>query len=318
MNAPVYLSDPVVATGEHRESLAAAHAAGRLVSDPCALAQGGFRQHYFCDAATPAVALARAAVAQLPTTDVDALIYATVLPHNAAVDGRDRFEATGDVRWLMNYSGSQLQSELELDAPVIGLDQQACTGLLGAVRIAHALIVSEGLERILCVTADRFPPGAHYEQAYNFVSDGAAACLVGTGRGDFRLLGHHQITNGALATASDEATLGSHFSYSVRAINGALAAAQLASDDVAWLVPQNTHRNAQRVLAGLLRLPHEAVFDPTLGALGHLIAGDGFANLAALAASGRLRPCDRLVMPVTGYGANWQCTVLEVPDDDPH
>src|SRR5690606_39577843 len=58
----------------------------------------------------------------------------------------------------------------------IGLGQQACTSMLGSLRIARALLRDEPeLGRILCVSADRFPDGAEHEQAYNLISDGAAA-----------------------------------------------------------------------------------------------------------------------------------------------
>ena len=111
-----------------------------------------------------------------------------------------------DVKELMDFPASRLQAEFGLSrAIVVGLHQQACTGMPGSLRVAGALLSTEpGWRRVLCVTADRFPPGAWYEQAYNLISDGGAACVVGRDPAPFRLLTVHQITNGGLAMAGDD------------------------------------------------------------------------------------------------------------------
>ena len=69
-------------------------------------------------------------------------------------------------------------------------------GMLGALRLARYMLVAEtDFNNILCITADRFPEGAIYEQAYNLISDGAAACLVSREKEGFKLLDVHHITN---------------------------------------------------------------------------------------------------------------------------
>src|SRR5207244_2442363 len=89
----------------------------------------------------------------------------------------------------------------------IGLNQQACTGMLGSLRLARMLLLTEPeMQRILCVTADRFPEGAFYEQSYNLISDGAAACVVSAEPTGFRWIAGHAITNGAMAMVSAETT----------------------------------------------------------------------------------------------------------------
>src|SRR5262249_60255884 len=110
----------------------------------------------------------------------------------------------------------------------VGLHLQACPLPRGPRRLVAAVPRSEpATGRVLCVTADRFPPGALYEQSYNLISDGAAACLVSSEPGSFRLVATHAITNGALAAASDDETVGAYFSYTHRAIQETLARAGL-------------------------------------------------------------------------------------------
>src|SRR6185295_16544441 len=134
------------------------------------------------------------------------IVYATCLPCNANVGSWTRFEETRDVKHVMDFPASHLQADFGLDdAAVIGLGQQACTWMLGSLRVARALIATEReMNRILCLTADRFPKGALYEQSYNLISDGAAACIVSREPSAFEYVGGHQITNGALAAASDD------------------------------------------------------------------------------------------------------------------
>ena len=132
--------------------------------------------------------LARAAVAQLaaagPARRLDAIVYATCLPANGNIGARPSSPRPADVKDLMDFPASRLQADFGLDrAIVFGLNQQACTGMLGSLRLAGALLATEpAWRRVLCVTADRFPPGAGYEQAYNLISDGAAACVVSRDR----------------------------------------------------------------------------------------------------------------------------------------
>jgi 3-oxoacyl-[acyl-carrier-protein] synthase-3 len=184
--------------------------------------------------------------------------------------------------------------------------------MLGSLRLAAALLLAEpGWQRVLCVTADRFPTGAVYEQAYNLISDGAAACVVGREPGPFRLVTVHQITNGGLGQASDDETVGSYFGYMHRAVTETLAKAGLEPGQVTWVVPQNTTRLAWQVLCQMLRIPADRVWSPSVADVGHVIAADNMINLAQLLVSGRLRPGDRLLLAMAGFGMNWQCAILE-------
>jgi 3-oxoacyl-[acyl-carrier-protein] synthase-3 len=317
----VFVDNFGFALGERKRHVTESAADGRLVSSAQDLLDAGFTWHYVCEPTTTAYDLATAVAAELPdgalSAGVDAIVYATCLPLNGNVGDPDAWRRSGDVKHLMDFPASRLQSELSLDrAVVFGLNQQACTGMLGSVRLAGALLGAEpGWARVLCVTADRFPEGARYEQAYNLISDGAAACVVTRAPAAFRLLAAHQITNGGLAQASDDETVGTYFSYTHRLIRQTLQRAGLAPADVHWVVPQNTHRSTWRILSRLVGLDEERIWLPSLPDVGHVISADNVVNLAALVGSGRLRPGDRVLLLMAGFGLNWQSVILQATEE---
>jgi 3-oxoacyl-[acyl-carrier-protein] synthase III len=303
------------ALGARKRHVRESAAAGLLRSAAEDLEGAGFRWHQVCEPAETGYDLARAAVGEIAERGdldaVDAIVYATCLPDNGPSGPLDE---TRDVKVLMDFPASRLQAEFGLsEAIVVGLHQQACTGMLGALRLAGALLSTEpGWRKVLCVTADRFPPGAWYEQAYNLISDGAAACLVGRDRAACRLLTVHQITNGGLARASDDETVGTYFGYTHRLVQQAVARAGMTASELDWIVTQNTHEKAWQILARLLDVDHARVWCPSLPDVGHVISADVIVNLAALLASGRTRPGQRIALVMAGFGLNWQSAVLEV------
>lgn len=313
--ASVYVHDLTSALGERTETVEEAAARGLTFSSARALREAGFAEHRLCAPQTSAYDLARRAVSTLgaATDGTSAIVYSTCLPLNANLGDPAELERSRDVKVLMEFPASRLQSELGLhDAAVIGLDQQACTGLLGSIRLARALLVSEpGLGRILCVTADRFPSGAAYEQSYSLISDGASAFMVSREPLGYRVLACRQITNGALAAASDDEAVGCFFAYTHRLVRETVAAAGLEVEDVDWIVPQNTSEKAWEILARLLGIDRERVFYETLPRVAHVIGGDNVINLIELEAQGRVARGDRVLLVVAGYGLNWQGVLLE-------
>lgn len=310
----VFVDHLSFALGGVRESVDDAVAAERVLSTASELRSAGFRTHHRSAEGESAFDLARRAVEPLRKElgKIDAIVHATCLPLNGNVGSTSRFEETRDVKHLMDFPGSHLQAAFGLDsAIVIGLNQQACTGMLGSLRLARALIASEpAMQRILCVTSDRFPEGALYEQSYNLISDGAAACVVARDEGAYEILACHQITNGALAAASDDETVGSFFNYTHRAIVDTLAQASVAPRDLAWIAPQNTNVKAWQILSRLLGVPIERVAMRTIGEIGHVVSGDNVVNLADLDRAGLVKSGDLVLLPMAGYGMNWQCTLL--------
>jgi 3-oxoacyl-[acyl-carrier-protein] synthase-3 len=317
MTQAVYLDHLSRSLGERLRTVEESAALGQLCSSAAALREAGFATHSVCNPGTSAYDLALRAVEPLRErlADVDAIVYATTLPCNGNVGDERRFHESGDVKHLMDFPLSRLQAELQLwRAQLFGLNQQACTGFLGAVRVARCLLAGEPtLSRVLCLTADRFPEGARYEQAYNLISDGAAACIVQREPtpGGFRILGSHAITNGALSFASDDETMGLFFTYTHRLVQEALDRAGLGLDQVRFIVAQNTNLAAWRVLSSLLRIDPERVRCPTLGSVGHMISGDNVVNLRHMLDDSALERGDKLLLVMAGYGLSWQCLILE-------
>jgi 3-oxoacyl-[acyl-carrier-protein] synthase-3 len=125
------------------------------------------------------------------------------------------------------------------------------------------------------------------------------------------LVSSHQLTNGGLGAATADETVGSYFSYVQLLARQALARSGLTAADIAWVVPQNTNTAAWQIMARLIGIDHERVWQPALAEVGHVISADNVMNLASLAASDRLRPGDRVLLLVAGHGLNWQSTTLE-------
>jgi 3-oxoacyl-[acyl-carrier-protein] synthase-3 len=305
------------ALGDRRLHVIESAAAGLLVSDPADLTAAGFGWHYLCRPQTSAYDLACEAVRKLAADQaldqVDAIVYATCLPMNGNAGSSQAWMRSRDVKHLMDFPASRLQAEFGLaGASVIGINQQACTAMLGSMRLARALLATEpDWRRVLCVTADRFPEGSTYEQAYNPISDGAAACLIGREPRGLRILACHQITNGGMAQASDDETVGSYFGYTHRLIRETLAKARLSSADIDWVVTQNTHEKAWTILGRLLGIPESRVWAPSIREVGHVISGDNIVNLRMLLDSGRLLSGQRVLLMMAGFGLNWQSLILE-------
>jgi len=311
----VYISHLASALGKLTQTVEDAEAAGQLLSAAGALRASGFESHHRCAADENAYTLAAAALrnSAIEPERIDAIIYSTCLPLNGNTCPTATFAASRDVKHVMQFPASRLQADFGMHrAFIVGLNQQACTGMLGALRIArNTLIAESGVNRVLCITADRFPDNAIYEQSYNLISDGAAACLVSREPQGYRLIDVHHISNGAMVNASDDETVGSYFSYTCNLVQEALQRADMALSDVRWVVPQNTNRKAWDILSRLLGLEPQQAWFPSMATTGHVISADNIINLAALCESDALEPGDRVLTFMAGYGSNWQCALLE-------
>lgn len=312
---PIYLDSLCYALGPIEETVEEAEKLGLLLSSSAALREAGFGRHHRCRPNQPAYDLAKQAVTTISEQldGIGAIVYATSLPINGNMGSEDTYLASRDVKHLMDFPVSHLQADFRLDgAEVFGVNQLACTSLLGAIRLARMLLVARpSYGKILCITADRFPKGALYEQAYNLISDGAAGCIVSTNPGRYRMLGEHAITNGAMSLASDDETIGSFLTYTHRLISEALAQANLTIGDLHWIVSQNLNSVTWKVLCSLLRFDRERVLLPTVAHIGHMISGDNIVNLSHLEQQQMLAAGERVLLPMAGYGLNWHCVLLE-------
>jgi 3-oxoacyl-[acyl-carrier-protein] synthase-3 len=311
----------VHALGDQRFDLTSSGAAGRLVSTPDDLTAAGFRWHHVCGKNTTAYDLARTVTAKLADAgelhDIDAIVYSTALPMNGNVGDVDAWRSTRDIKYLMDFPGSRLQADFDLgDAAVIGVTQQGCTGLLGSLHLARALLaIEEDWQRVLCVTADRLPDGDIYEQAFNLLSDGAAGCVVSRRPGAFRIVAGHHITNGGLGGGGDNEAIGAFFTYVYRLVGETLRKAGLAPTDLDWVVGQNTNVTAWKILGRMLGIPLERIWLPSIGDAAHVISADNIINLQALEEARLVRPHHKLALVVAGHGLNWQCVILEATEN---
>ncbi len=312
---PVFVDNLAFFLGDQRFSVEQSSSAGRLFTDATQFKDAGFQYHRMSSASQNAYDLAVGAVSQIKNVlqDVDSIIYATCLPLNGNIGSYSKFQETKDVKFLMDYPASHLQASFGMEnAAVIGLNQQACTSMLGSLRLARALLMAESdQKKILCVTADRFPEGASYEQAYNVISDGAAACVVSTEEKGYRLLATHALTNGALAQASDDETVGSYFSYTYRLLTELFEKSGVQMSEIDWIVPQNTNVNAWVILSRLLGTDYEKVFFKSIVEVGHIISSDNIVNLVQLEQEGLVKSGQKLLLFMAGFGLNWQAVILE-------
>ncbi len=316
----VFVGSFVYTFGERKIHVRDSAKSGHLLSTAEDLESGGFRWHRVCEPSTGVYDLAKAATAQLAESGrlgmVDAIIYSTCIPRNGNIGDPEGWARTRDVRYLMDFPVSHLQTDFALhDAVVLGLNQQGCTGMLGSIRLAAAMMGAEAeWRRILCVTADRFPETAKYEQSYNLISDCAAACIVSRESCGFRFLGAHQITNGGLVQADNDETVGTFFSYVHRLFKETVARTRMDIDDLDWIVVQNTHEKAWQILARILGVTLERICYSSLPENGHAISADNIVNLVDLVDSGRVLPGQRLALVVAGSGLNYQCVILEATE----
>jgi 3-oxoacyl-[acyl-carrier-protein] synthase III len=315
MRSPIFVDHLCYFLGEEVQTVEQSAEAKRLLSQAAALREAGFHRHHFCGPKTTSYDLARQMVESirgaLPRTG--AVVYATSLPLNGNIGNTEEARITRDVKYLMDFPASHLQADFNLEgAFIVGVSQQACTSLLGAIRLGQMMLTAdETLSKVLCLTADRFPEGMLYEQAYNLISDGAAGCLLSREPSGFRFIAGHGITNGAMAFASDDETIGNYFTYSYRLIHETLTKADLKLDDIRWIVSQNINHVTWKVLTSLLKIDRERVLHPSMPEAGHVISGDNIINLKMAMELGRISSGDKILLPMAGYGLNWQCLILE-------
>jgi 3-oxoacyl-[acyl-carrier-protein] synthase-3 len=212
------------------------------------------------------------------------------------------------------YPGTRLQYELGLEtAQVVGIDQLACTTLFGAVRIARALCLAEGMRRALCVVSDFFPVDAGREAVFNCTSDAAVAVLVERGGERNRIVSASQVTKGFYwdPDALQHEMVAAYFPTSRHVLARTAETAGWGLDEVDWVIPHNVGRRSWRILASLAGLGHARIWLDNVARDGHTLAGDNFINLADALDSGEVRPGDKMLLFSFGYGAHWTGLAVE-------
>lgn len=212
------------------------------------------------------------------------------------------------------FPGTRLQHELGLErAMVLGVDQLACTTLLGAVRVARALCLTEGLRYALCVSAEFFPVDAGREAIWNCASDAAVAVLLERGEGARRIAAATHVTKGYYWDAGERRNemVAAYFPTARHVIGRTVHEAGWSPSDVDWVIPHNVSRVSWDVLRPLCGLGASRIWDHNIARIGHTLAGDNFINLADALERGDIESGQKLLLFSYGYGAHWTALALE-------
>ncbi len=266
--------------------------------------------------------LAREAVARLladrgvDPESVGLLIYGGTPGTMAfsSADEADRATAGFCTTDRFKYPGARLQYDLGLtNASVFGLDQLACTTLLGAARIARSLCITEGIDRVVCVTSEFFPMHAGREAIFNCTSDAACAVLIERNGDRNRLISAATVTKGYYwnTDALRDEVVASYFPTARFVAERTIDMAGWSRDDVDWIIPHNVSLRSWQILSGLLRLPNAKLWSENIAKRGHTLAGDNFINYRDALDAGAIEPGQRVLLFSYGFGAHWTGVAVE-------
>ena len=306
-----------------RQSVGQVVDAGQAISDAAKLTQLGFDSIRVAGE-MPAAQMAVEAVRDLQRRGgydldrIDVIVYAGALATSSVVasDDQPAWGAMRDPVPLFRFPGPCLQAALGLpNAAVIGIAQLACNTFQAAMRVARALVLAEpSVNNVLCVAADRFPADARREIVYNLMSDGACAAVVSRGAPSNRILSMAQITRGAYwdGTVSHDQLIAAYFPLARRVILEALEAADLRVDELDHLIPHNLNHKSWEILAQIVGIPLAKIYTANIPRIGHVVASDNVINFLDAFDAGRIKRGDKVALFVMGFGAHWNCTILEV------
>jgi 3-oxoacyl-[acyl-carrier-protein] synthase III len=250
------------------------------------------------------------AQAQLLPGAIDCLLFVGALSRS-----HHRPSGSNSVLGEFCYAGSWLQNELTLDrARVLGIAQQGCGGMFGAIAVADALLrCTPG--KILIVGSDMLPPDAPRTILGQPISDAAAAVILSSSSGRFRLAGTEQITKGFYwnVPASSAEILASYFPSAREVVRRLLTRLDLTADDIDLIIPTGIQRDSWDILADLWKIPPARCFHPAQ-TFGHTIQADSFLVLQEAERAGAILPGMRLLFFTFGFGSTWCAMVWEVTE----
>ena len=296
-------------------------AAGLLESAPETLESLGFDQVRVAGEESSYTLALRASSRLLEESGVERdsiglLVYGGAPGGLAFAPGRGLAAAAEDVisAARFRYPSTRLQYDLGLErASVLAVDQLACTTLFGAVRVARALCIAEGIERALCVSADMYPPLAGREALFNCTADAGCAVLVERVAPRNRIVAARTVTKGYYwnSDAMRDEIVASYFPTARHVITETVREAGWTLDDVDWVIPHNVSRRSWEILMGLAAFPRAQLWSQNIARDGHTLAGDNFINLRDALDAGAITPGDRLLLFSYGYGAHWTALAVE-------
>ena len=295
--------------------------AGLLDSRPELLENFGFRRVRVAQTETPYELALQASRSLLQRFEVDPasiglLLYGGPQGPTAFTNAPSPKQSSDSHRTTarFRYPGTRLQHELGLTkASTFGLDQLACTTLFTCVRVARALCIAEGIERVLCVASEFFPADAGREAIYNCTSDAAVAVLVERSGAANRIVSAAHVTKGYYwdPDALRDQVVASYFPTAKYVIEQTLSRAGWSQGDVDWVIPHNVSERSWHILLGLAGLQDARLWSKNIAEVGHTLAGDNFINLHDALDTGAVQPGERLLLFAYGYGAHWTGLAIE-------
>ncbi len=262
-------------------------------------------------AASP-VDLARGAASQtlrrleLPASAVDAVIYTT-----CSYWSEPALPAMSDpspVRFG-RLVAERLLGPLGLErARLFGAYLGESGNFVSALRLAANLMRTEGLRRVLYLTADAIPRLEGEYRAMRsgvfLASDGAACCLISADRrSGFAVEGLCQRAGPQISSYAKGQGFLKYMAIlnGVRATAGALFASMGAGPaEHRLLITNNYNRQTMFEFCDALGFKRAQLFLDNQTRLGHVFAGDTLISMADLQAAGRIARGDRLLLLSTG------------------
>jgi 3-oxoacyl-[acyl-carrier-protein] synthase III len=302
-------------------SVAELAAAGLLKSEASVLEGFGFARVHVAETESPYELAQRAARSLLDEAgvapeEVGLLVY-------TGAPGSPAFAAAADpppvghflrTTERFRFPAPRLQCDLGMSAAsVLALDQLACTGLFGAVRVARSICLAEEVDLALCVSSEFFPADAGREAIFNCTSDAACAVLVRRLGARNRMVASAHVTKGYYwdAEALTDQVVASYFPTARHVIDMTLKRAGWRPDQVDWVIPHNVSLRSWEILLGLNGLTGSRLWSRNVPRDGHTLAGDNFINLRDALDSGSVREGERLLLFSYGYGAHWTALAIE-------
>lgn len=306
---------------EIRKTVRELAAEGRLVSEPEALEELGFKHCLMSE--RPSTDVAADVIgdvlrqAELEPADVELVVNASALATSSLVPPGYLGPQNPDTEHLQQffYSTGRIQDELGLvNAQTIGLSEQSCSSLMGAVWLARALMIQDGLNTAVCVNADVFPQGYKREVIYNIVSDSACAVVLRRGETRNQVLMYHHMTKGYYwdCDRRQNEMIASYFTTGKRVVRNTLRRAQVKLADVKMIIPHNVSYRSWDILSRLIDFPIDRIYTGNIAERGHSIAADNFLNLKDCLSEKRLQSGDLALLYSFGLGAHWGCSLLRV------
>lgn len=315
------LSAIAYAYPSHTASLAELAAEGLIESTPELLGDLGFDRVRVATTESPYELALEAARTLLDEHDVDPesiglLLYAGPQGPTAFVAAPTAELSSRSHRTLERFRlpGTRLQHDLGLlDAATVGLDQLACTTLFASVRIARAMCLAEGIDRVLCVSSEFFPVDAGRESIFNCTSDAAVAVLVERQGIRNRIISSSHVTKGYYWKADEmrDQIIASYFPTAKHVIAQTLERAGWSPSDVDWVIPHNVSERSWEILTGLAGISDTRLWTQNIARVGHTLAGDNFINLADALAAGAIEAGQRLLLFSYGFGAHWTALAVK-------